>query len=592
MTLAVLVLVGGWKLYGARLIRRAIVEGGSTMVGSQVDVAGLSVHFFPPSVDVRGFAIADADDLMKNRLAVGHAFFELELLPLLQRKVVVRRVTVADVQTGSPRTVRARPVSVDSSAGLFAEAKDAAQKVKVPIMALVPLDSLKAVALNPEQLRAVQAAIALEGQADSLKQAIDKSYSNLNLQPVLDSSAALVQRLQSVNVRTLGLDGARRAATDIRRTTARVDSAKIRVERLVVDARKGVDSLQRLVQGIDEARREDYAMARGLLKLPSFDAAEIGTALFGAEAVGRFQRAVYWAKLARKYAPAGMTPKETPGPKRRRRAGTTVHFVTPKSTPRFLLRRMDANLVGVGDNAVNYAVAASDVTSDPAITGKPMLFVARRNVTNGGDSARITGSLDHARAVPRDVVSAIITGVKLPPIAIPMLPLTLDPGVGVADSRFVLEGDRLNATWTVRSTNITWHPDSARAKPLNTMESLVSRALTGIKDLELTTQLDGPLTAPRLMVRSNLDRAIAERMRAVAGEQIAAAQARVKADVDRMVNERLEPVKAKVADTRAEADKKLAEARIRLDEQKKKLEDRLKAVSGGVSLPGIPRPGL
>ena len=592
MALLLVVVVGGWTLYGARLIRSGIVTAGSRLVGSQVDVGGLSIHFFPPSVDVRGFAIADPADLMKNRIAVGRASIELEVPPLLEKKIVVRRVTVADVQTGSPRTVRARPVPPDTSPGVFVEAKQFAQKVKVPLMSLVPLDSLKAVVLNPQQLQSVQAAIALEHQADSVKQTVDKGYAALNLQPTIDSSAALLQRLQSVNVRTIGIDGARKALADVRRASSRVDSAKTRVERLVSDARKGIDSLQTLVRGIDDARREDYAMARGLLKLPSFDAPEIGAALFGAETMARFQKAVYYTNMARKYAPAGLTAKETPGPKRRRRAGTTVHFVTPKSYPRFLLRRMDANLAGVGEDAVNYSIAAADFTSDPGVTGNPMLFVVRRTAKKSGDSVRVTGSLDHTRPTPRDVVSAYVSGVKLPAMALPMLPYTLDPGTGDAETRFVLDGDRLSGSWSVRSTRVTWRPDSARStKPLNTMEQLVARALTGITELQLTTEISGTLTAPRLSVRSNLDRVIGDRLRAVAGEEIAKAQAKIKADVDRMVDEKLEPVKAKIADVRADTDKKLAEARTKLDAEKKKLEDKLKSLSGGLTVPRIPTSG-
>lgn len=585
MVLLFVVLVGGWKLFGARLIKHGIEQGGAQVAGSQVDVDALSIHFFPPSVEIRGFAIADAADLMRNRLAVGQALVEVELLPLLQQKVIVRRVTVADVQTGSARAIAARPVKQDTT-GAFAEVREFAQKVKVPVMSLVPIDSLKSVILNPDQLKAVQAAVALDHQADSVKQAVDKHYAALNLQPVIDSSQALVARLQDANVRTLGLDGARKALADVRRASLRVDSAKNRVDRLVSDVRKGSDSLQALVRGIDDARRDDYAMARGLLKLPSFDAPEIGAAIFGGETMQRFQKAMYYATLARKYAPAGLAVRETPGPTRRRRAGITVHFVTQESYPRFLLRRMDANLVGVGDNAVNYAIAASDLTTDPAITGKPMLFVARRNAKAGADSARITGSLDHTKALSRDVVSAYVSGVKLPSMVVPMLPFNLDPGVGVAETRFVLEGDRVNGSWTVRSSNLTWRPDSARKKTLNAMESIVAQAMTGIKDLQLTTQISGPIAAPRLQVQSNLDRVIAERMRAVAGEKIAAAQAKIKADVDRMVDAKLEPVKAKIAQTRADAEKKLADAKTKLDEEKKRLEEKVKSLAGG--LPRIP----
>ena len=589
IALFAIISIAGWKLFGARALRAAISSGGTAVLGAQVDVAALSIHFIAPSIDIRGFAIADADDLTKSRLEVGRAFIELEVLPLLQKKVIVKRITIADVQTGTTRRVPARAVPRDTSAGLFAEAEQFAKRVKVPLMSLVPLDSLKAVVLNPKDLKAVQAAVALGEQADSVKKALDGGYASLNLRPTIDSSAALVTRLQGVSIRTLGLGGARSAVADIRRTAARVDSAKKRVDKLVTDSKRSLDSLQALASALDEARREDFATARGLLHLPSFDAPEIGSALFGAETMARFQKAVYWVALARRYTPPGLQPKESPGPKRRRLAGTTVHFVAPASYPRFLLRRADLNLKGVGAGQVSYALAVADVTTDPGITGRPMLFVAWRNsLAAVGDSLRVTGSLDHTGATPRDVVTAHMSGASLPVIALPMLPYSLDPGKGIAEMRLRLEGDRLSGSWTVQSSAVMWRPDSARAKPLNTMEALVARALTGVHDLQLTTEISGTLTAPKLTVRSNLDRVVAERMRAVAGEEIAAAEAKLRAQVDRLVEEKSAPVKAKVAAIRAESEKKLDEARTRLDDEKKELEVRLKALGGGVNLPRLP----
>ncbi len=590
IALVLAIVIGGWLFFAEGLIRRAITQGGSAVLGTQVDVADLAIRIVSPSVEVRGFAVADPDDVRRNLVSVGRAFFELEALPLLQKKVVVRRVTVADVELGAPRAVPAKPVvRSDTGPNAFDELKRFAGRVKVPLLSLVPLDSLKAIALHPEQLKAVQAAVALGRQADSVKLAIDQAHASLNLQPTLDSSSALAARLQTTNIRTLGLDGARKAVADVRRAVAQVDSTRGRVERLVADAKRGVDSLQVLTRAIDDARREDYAMARGLLRLPSIDAPEIGAALFGAATIDRFEQVIYWAALARKYAPPGLLPKQSPGPKRVRMAGTTVHFVTPRSYPRFLLRRADVNVVGTGAVNADYALAASDLTSDPGLVGRPTLFVARRTPRGvPGDSLRIAGSLDHTRPVPRDVVTAYVGGVKLPPIALPMLPYTLDPGVGVSTLRFVLDGDRLSGTWSLRSGDVTWRPDSTRAKALNTMETLVARALTGINTLELTTDIGGTLSAPTLSVRSNLDRVIADRLRAVAGEAVAAAEAKARAQVDKFVNEKSEPVKARVAEIRADTERRVTDARTKLDVERKKLDERLKALSGGLNLPRVP----
>src|SRR5947207_14072682 len=107
-----------------------------------------------------------------------------------------------------------------------------------------------------------------------------------------------------------------------------------------------------------------------------------------------------------------------------RRAGTTVHFAKAQSTPRFLLRRADVNVTG-GDGLATgaYAFAASDLTTDPAILGRPALFAVRR-VAKGSDvdSLRVVGSLDHTTARPREIVNASAAGVKLLTIAVPALP--------------------------------------------------------------------------------------------------------------------------------------------------------------------------
>jgi uncharacterized protein (TIGR03545 family) len=270
-------------------------------------------------------------------------------------------------------------------------------------------------------------------------------------------------------------------------------------------------------------------------------------------------------------------------------SGTTVHFVTPASHPRFLVRRADVT-VTMAESApqpTTYALAVADLTSDPAILGRPTLFALRRS-GSGGDSMRVTGSLDHARARPRDIVNVAAAGLQLPKLPVPQLPYSMDPGRGSSELRFMLDGEQISGRWVVRSTNLTWLPDS-NARALNTMETLVTRVLTGIRELEMTAEIGGTVSAPRLAVRSNLDRQVADRLRAVAGEEIAAAQSRVRAQVDRLVEEKTAPVRARVDSLRSETEQRVAQARSRLDEEKRKLEERIKALgSGAIGLPRLP----
>jgi hypothetical protein len=145
-----------------------------------------------------------------------------------------------------------------------------------------------------------------------------------------------------------------------------------------------------------------------------------------------------------------------------------------------------------------------------------------------------------------------------------------------------LDGEQLVGRWTLRSGNLSWTRDSLRARPLNVIESLVARVLTGIGSLEIGAAVEGPMRAPKLSVRSNLDRVVAERLRAVAGEELAVAEAKVRARVDSLVAEKAAPVKARIAELRAESERRIAEARARLDEEKQRLDAQLRALTGGL----------
>jgi uncharacterized protein (TIGR03545 family) len=581
----------GWTLLSDRIARATLSEAGTKALGSQLDITELNIRTFSTSLEMKGIALADPFDHNRNLFEVGRLLVELEPRPLLQKKIVIKRLNIADVRTGTRRQSPAAPVSGSGFApSALAEVKRFAQQFKVPLLSLTPIDTLRSLVLDPTQLKSVQAALSLGRAADSTKQAIENGYAALRIQETVDSSAALVARLQGTNVRALGVDGARRAVADVRRAIARVDSAKARTESLLNDTRRGVGLLEAGVAGINDARREDYAFASGLLKLPSLETPDIGAALFGKVTIDKFQQAVYWSTLARKYAPPGLLPKKSEGPERLRKSGTTVHFVTAESYPQFLLRRADVNVdITTGTGSGKYALAATDITSDPAIVGRPMLFALRRTTSGGAlDSLRVTGSLDH-RATPRNIVNVAAAGVQLPALSVPSLPYSMDPGRGTTEMRFVLDGEQLSGRWVVRSKDLSWKPDSARARRLNTVEALVARVLTGIPELELTADIGGTLKEPKLAVRSNLDRQVADRLRAVVGEEVRAAQAKVRAQVDRLVEEKSAPVKARVVELRAEGERRVAEARSKLDEEKRKLEERLKALTTGtLNLPRLP----
>jgi uncharacterized protein (TIGR03545 family) len=588
LVLGLALVAGVWLLFADRLLRNTAEEAGTKALGTELDIGRLHLDLVHTSVQLEGVAIADPFDARRNLLEVKQLVVQLEPAPLLEKKLVITRLSVGDVRTGTSRSTPARPVTGGGFApSAMRQMQQWAKQFDVPLLSLTPIDTIKSIVLDPTQLSSVKAALALGPRVDSTRVTLERRFTSLPLQATLDSSRALLTRLQGVNVRSLGIAGARSAVADIRRASARVDSLRRQIEGLATAANTAGDSLQAALRAVDDARKSDYAFAKRLVKLPSFEAPDIGSALFGKVTIDKVQQALYWTQLARQYMPPGLLPKPSPGPQRLRASGTTVHFVKPQAYPRILLRRADIDVsVSDGPARGKYIAAVQDATTEPALVGRPMVFVVGRRATGSAvDSLRIAGALDHTSARARDILTVQAGGVELPDFPIPGLPYRARPGRGASAVRLTLDGDQLDAHWSLASGKLAWVADSATRK-LNTIESLVAKVLTGVPTLEMNARVTGSLKSPKLDVSSNLDRVVADQLRSVVGAQVAAAEAKIRTRVDSLVDEKSVPIKARIATVRAEADQRIADARAKLDAEKQKLDAQVKQFSAG--LVGLP----
>jgi len=590
------VLLGvGWLLFGDFIVEQTSEEASTELLGTQVDVASLRVRETQSAVDIGGLEIADPFNPMRNLIEARGIRLALEPEPLLEKKLVIRRLSLEDLRFGTTRRKAARPVKGGGFAPQTLRAlNEWREQFDVPLLSLAPIDTIKAIVLDPAKLSTVAAAGALRTRADSTKQALETQWADIDVTRVVDSATAIAKRLEGVTTTQLGLDGTRKAVTDVQRAIALVDGTEKKIQGLAEGVQRGVRGLAEGVASVNEARQRDYAFVRGLMKLPSLEGPAIGGAFFGQVSIDRFQRAVYWAELAQKYLPPGLRPQAQAGPKRLRMDGTTVRFPREKHWPPFLLQAGDLSF-GLASGAAKgaYALELRNVTTTPALLGRPTTFTASRSAPGTKlPSIDVRGSLDHTRTTPRDQVRAALARVPLPAFDLPGLPFRVEPGQGSMRFDFTLVGRDVDARWNIRSTEVRWPVDSARARTLTDMESLVGRVLQGLGTLEVEARLMGPLAHPRLSVRSNLDDAVAARLRGLVGEVVAAGERMARAKVDSVVDAQVQPVLAQVGTITAEAERRVPVAQQQLDQVKALLENRLKALTAGlggqIKLPGLP----
>lgn len=578
----------GWWLGADWLGRRAVIAAGTRMTGAEVDLAAFRIHLLRASIELDGLALADAADSSRDTFEAGTLIVDLDPAALFEKKLVIDRLAATGVRIGARRATPARriPKAAEDTSSALEAARAFASKVSVPLLRLTPVDSIRALVVDPGQLKSLQAATALEARSDSAEAALRTRYDSLALPAVLDSSRALADRMARFNAGTAGPAGVQQAVKDLNQGIARIKDARTRVAALQRSAMTAATSLGDGAKALDAARQQDYALARGLLKLPTISPADVSAALFGRSAVDRFQRAVYWSALARKYMPPGLVQKKNPGPQRLRMSGTTVRFPELHQLPTFLLRRGDLGVSFGGDSANAYALQAAvqGVTSDPALYGRPTTFSGVGQVAGPAPmTVTLGGALDHTGAAPIDSAAGRVTGIELGPIPLPGLRYSLLPGVGATTFAFTVRGEGLEGRWTLTAPRIAWVRDSG-AGAGGAVDQLVGKVLQGIGALTLEAHLGGTLAAPQVSITSNVGDAVAKGVSTMVGQAAREADAKARAEVDRQVGPKVAAAKARVADVERQGAALVTDAEAQLQGQQKQLEARLQ----GLAKPALP----
>lgn len=594
LLLFLVLLVVLWVIFADRIARSQAESNLSLILGTQVDIGSLRIRESDGAVDVGNLAIADPRDPTRNLFEAGTITFDLDPLPLAEKKIVIEQVKLAGLRFLTRRTTPARPADPNSPAGklLRETGQWARDKFQFPKLALGRIDTAKSLVLNPDQLGTVKAAGALAGQVDSAKADFERSLAKLEVGPLLDSSTALASRLARSDPKKLGVAGVRDAVTSAQKAVDRLKRAKSQVQELEVSARTSLGHLARGLSDVEAARQRDYAFAKGLLDLPGFDAPNIGAALFGTQSTDYFQQGLYYAGIARKYVPPGLQPWNRPGPKRTRMDGTTVEFPKEREYPRFLLKKGDVDLAAGAAGQHQFAASFGGITSQPELYGRPATLNARGRL--GGDSpvsVDLAALSRHFGASPKDSLVARVSGVSLPAIQVPGLPFAVNPGKSTVGFAFSLAGDRLKGTWEVASDEAGWTTDTARLGQASLVENTLWQVVRGLSQLRVRAELAGTIASPTITVRSNLDDAIAARLRRLVGEELAKAEQKAREAVDRLVNPQVAAVQGKVNALQGQVLERLPIERGRLDEAQKKLDREVKrlagSAAGGIRLPKL-----
>lgn len=591
-------LFGGAIVFADPVTRRAVEAGGTAAVGAKVDLAKAHVGFLDGNVTFTGLAVTDPAKPMTNLFEAERIIFDVGILPALEGKIVIDTVAARGIRFGTARrtsgAIPRDPTPEDGEPSAVRRiVDDWMTQVKVPPLALSTLtQTVNVDAISAESLATLRAARAVRAFADTASDRFTAGIRSLDPRPTIDSAEALATRLRSANLRTLGIAGARTAANDVRRTLRDLEALNARLKAFEASTKSDADSLTDRVEAIGRARAADYAYARGLLRLPTFEIPAIGPQLFSGLIAEKVGAVLYWVTMAEEYIPPGMKRQLQKGPERARASGTTVRFPKAQVYPSFLARLAELSLAigGEGASAGEYEMRVVGATTQPAVYGAPTRFLVSRAAGKVGPrDARISGSLDHRGTPVRDSLSARLSGFPLPTLPLAGLGAAVDLGDGTSELVLAREGDRLGGRWLWRSTAVTWVRDTtaqprATTPTMRLVEDALWNAVSRIEMVEIEARFSGSVTNPELAVRTNIADAVAGALKAQLGEEVRRAEAQVRAKVDALVDEKAREARAFAEGVKTQAETRIAEEKAKLEAQRVALEARLRDL---VRIPGI-----
>ncbi|MDH5588472.1 MAG: hypothetical protein OEZ37_00360 [Gemmatimonadota bacterium] len=598
-----------WWMFLDEGVRRGIEETGASVVGARVDLAHVDVRASDGSIRLEGLQVANPDAPMTNLIEAEEISVDLLVPPLLEKKVVVESFVMRGVRFGTPREVSGALENPDPESGaLWRQVNSWADQVQIPTLSLEGLGGTVDVAgIDADSLPTVRHARALTAATDSMRSAWEERARSLDPRPRLDSARALVERLESFRLTPLNALQAPGLVRSGQGTLSTLTTLEDDLAALDGSVKEGVASLQSGAGAFSGLRAEDFAYARGLLHLPSFDAPEISPALFGSTAVLWLKPVMYWARTAERFLPPGLDPRQRPGPKRARAEGTTVAFPGKATYPSFLLQEGEVGLEigGSGAGAGAYTAHVRGLSSAPSLVNRPVeISVARDGARVGPVGLSLDAVLDHTGETIRDSVALRMDGVSLPAIELGALGGTLHLGDGSSTLQLARVGENIRARMRWTANAVTWSggatpPSGAPAPSPDTLpgdpagvagvaggllgesgspewaRAFVWRSLTGIRNVELEMSLEGTLDQPRLSISSNLGEAVARSLQEALGEEVAAAEARVRAEVERQARPHVESARSRVEAARTEVAGRIDSQRQEAEALRTRLESRL-----------------
>lgn len=555
------------------LLRRALIASGESVFGAKVEVASLKTRFKDLSVSINGLTVADRNNEWRNLFSVQQARFGMKLLPLLSKKFIIDEMSMTGIAWGTQRSTSGalppkkraaldKKAARDNKDSAVWKMMNAVQDRAVKEAAgLPPVQTLLAAQdlmkdfstdklIDAAGLTSIREMETLQKDVQDKYAQYQSSLSAINVESQLAELRAAVEAVGQIKINSVAdIEPAQARLARLRQAKTSVEGTISTLSSLQSRAAADFGAQKDMLRRINEMKDRDLKALSAKFQLPSFSMSNLSQVLFGPAWLNRIHSVMYYVNLAQKYMPP--RKKEDVVVQRQRLRGTDVSFPLAYNPPDFLIgvMKLSGSTGGPGKPGapLDFTGSVKDITSDPVLLGRPI--VARLTGAQAGKSLTIDALFNHCQPVAEDVIHAVYTGMPASALGIPAseyLP-SFDAGTAAVTARFAITGGAINSTLDLAISGFSL---AVSTGPRDTAREIIEGLWDGVKTITVTAKVTGTADNLSMSVSSNLDAVFAERLKKMFGAKLAEAQARLRAEIDKLTEQKKQELLAQFNEKR------------------------------------------
>jgi uncharacterized protein (TIGR03545 family) len=495
VTISIIVIF--WMLFAGSIIKSAVESLGSDAVGAKVEVDSINLQLSPLGVSINKLQIADADEPMQNTLQFDHAVAELELLPLLLGKGIVKELSITGMAFEQPRT---------TSGALVKEPKKEtntsvnASSEKTNETETNLLDNVTVPSANEILARET---LQTEVQGNAFKELIETDKARLaaainNAPNEKDFDAYKKSFYEMTSGKFSSLDDFKKKQKAFNEMKENIDTDRIALNDAIRISKESKTNIEKQWGKLRQSPTQDYNRVINKYQLNATGASNISQLIFGGESSVWVDKSLYWYQKVKPLLESSedeSKEEDTIVPQ-----GRFVHFKSNNPLPDFLIKKTRAQ---VSFDQGNVATSVYNITHQPRILNKPTVVEINGSGLKDIESIKANIIIDARNKNSTSTFELTVKDYSVKKWDLGYEGLALDKALIQINANGAIQNNQLlaEATGQFNQSVFSGSGSNGFAKELQkTMKKITSFNVKG--------NAEGDIFAPKIGISSNLDDAI------------------------------------------------------------------------------------